>query len=242
MSEPIFVAHRGDMQNYPENTLEGIEAALQVGAQAIEFDVQLSQDGVPVLYHDESLERTSDRVGKIYEFPYEYLGQTTAGEAKRFGEKYAQVTIPRLSDLVERMEAWPQVRLFVEVKRQSLDAFGITTVIKGITQCLVPIERQCVLISYRSEALAYARKVARYPIGWVLRQWDKKSHEHAIELAPDYLICDYELIPDTEEFWQGPWEWVLYDATDHALASALAQRGAKYVETKEIARMLGDRG
>ena len=52
--------HRGDYQNYPENTIEGIISAIRMGADNIELDLYLTRDGVIVLMHDETLNRTTD--------------------------------------------------------------------------------------------------------------------------------------------------------------------------------------
>jgi glycerophosphoryl diester phosphodiesterase len=57
---PLVVAHRGDSFHGPENTLEAASLALEAGADAWEFDVQSTRDGVPVILHDESLRRTTD--------------------------------------------------------------------------------------------------------------------------------------------------------------------------------------
>jgi glycerophosphoryl diester phosphodiesterase len=53
-------AHRGDSFHAPENTIEAAERGLRAGADAWEFDVQLTRDGVPIVLHDESLRRTTD--------------------------------------------------------------------------------------------------------------------------------------------------------------------------------------
>jgi glycerophosphoryl diester phosphodiesterase len=57
---PLIIAHRGDSFHAPENTLEAARLGLEAGADAWEFDVQMTRDGVPVILHDESLLRTSD--------------------------------------------------------------------------------------------------------------------------------------------------------------------------------------
>lgn len=58
MSRPLRIAHRGDHRTVPENTLAAFRAALAVpGCDGLEFDVQLSQDGVPVVLHDDTLDR-----------------------------------------------------------------------------------------------------------------------------------------------------------------------------------------
>src|SRR3954452_7141634 len=57
---PVIVAHRGASALAPENTLEAARLGWEAGADAWEFDVQMTRDGVPVIIHDESLLRTTD--------------------------------------------------------------------------------------------------------------------------------------------------------------------------------------
>lgn len=62
----LRLAHRGDWRRAPENTLPALAAALAVpGCDGVEFDVRISADGVPVLAHDETLERVYGRPGRI---------------------------------------------------------------------------------------------------------------------------------------------------------------------------------
>lgn len=62
----LRLAHRGDARSAPENTLEAFAAALAVaGCDGIEFDVQRSSDGVPVINHDETLERVQGRPERV---------------------------------------------------------------------------------------------------------------------------------------------------------------------------------
>lgn len=62
-----LVAHRGYAARYPENTRESLAAAVSVGAEFVEFDIQLSADGVPVLLHDADLDRTAGRRGTVFD-------------------------------------------------------------------------------------------------------------------------------------------------------------------------------
>jgi glycerophosphoryl diester phosphodiesterase len=61
----IIWAHRGARRQAPENTLPAFRRAVELGAEGVEFDVQLSADGVPVVIHDETLERTTDGRGRV---------------------------------------------------------------------------------------------------------------------------------------------------------------------------------
>ena len=64
---PIVVAHRGASATFPENTLEAFDAAVGAGAAAVEFDVRLSADGVPVVVHDPDVGRVSGSPGFVHE-------------------------------------------------------------------------------------------------------------------------------------------------------------------------------
>jgi len=64
---PECWGHRGASAAYPENTLASFEAAIRDGAEGIESDVHVSRDGVLVMFHDPSLERTTDSKGQIRE-------------------------------------------------------------------------------------------------------------------------------------------------------------------------------
>ena len=64
MSNTKVFAHRGASGYAPENTLEAFALAIRQGADGIELDVQLSSDGVPVVIHDETIDRVTDRLCK----------------------------------------------------------------------------------------------------------------------------------------------------------------------------------
>jgi glycerophosphoryl diester phosphodiesterase len=59
------VAHRGASAHAPENTLAAFEDALRLGVDALEFDVRVTADGVPVVHHDATLDRTTDAAGLV---------------------------------------------------------------------------------------------------------------------------------------------------------------------------------
>jgi glycerophosphoryl diester phosphodiesterase len=70
---PLVVAHRGASATSPENTAEAFEAAVAAGAPAIEFDVRLSVDGVPVVVHDSDVARIAGAQGLVHELTLEEL-------------------------------------------------------------------------------------------------------------------------------------------------------------------------
>lgn len=76
---PRIIAHRCGGALAPENSLAGLAVAARLGIRAVEFDVMLSADAVPVLIHDETLERTSNGQGRVADWPYERLRQLDVG-------------------------------------------------------------------------------------------------------------------------------------------------------------------
>ncbi len=91
---PAVIGHRGAAGHAPENTLAGLRKAHDLGVTCVEFDDMLSADGVPVLFHDETLERTSDGTGRLSSQRWEDLQKLDAGSW--FGPVFAGEPIPSL--------------------------------------------------------------------------------------------------------------------------------------------------
>lgn len=242
MNVPRLIAHRGYAHRYPENTLPAMEAALRVGAPCVEFDVQLSADTVPVVLHDATLERTTTGRGAVFEQPADMLARLDAGEPTRFGSRFHATALPTLASMVELLRGYPGVTAFVELKRASLEHFGVETVLRRVQTDLVPIARDCVIISFEADAVAAAR-MFDFECGWIFEDWSDTSRRQAERLAPAYLFTDYSHIPvepglDTGKLWSGPWQWALYDIVDPDLALRWAGHGVGFVETSAIGEML----
>jgi glycerophosphoryl diester phosphodiesterase len=105
------IGHRGACGHAPENTLASFKKALEIGVDGFEFDIQLSKDGVPVIIHDATLERTTNGTGLVSDHTLAQLQTLDAGGGER---------ILSLRDLLEFMSAQPNktCRLFVELKAE----------------------------------------------------------------------------------------------------------------------------
>ena len=234
---PALVAHRGFASHYPENTLESISAAIKAGAYFIEFDIQLSQDLVPILLHDADLQRTAGRSESALELNFDMLSKFFVGQRELFGNSFASTRIPSLREAVDLLASFPEVTAFVEVKIESLLAFGREEVLSRVLKALEPISAQSVIISYDDQFLQLAKEHA--PIGWVIHTWNTLSQTTANSLQPQFLFCNYTKIPDTPKpLWPGDWEWILYEVVDQEVAALWRERGAGLIETMEVEAML----
>jgi glycerophosphoryl diester phosphodiesterase len=234
-SLPDIVAHRGNAIEYPENTLQALQSAVALGVRHLEFDVQLTADHVPVVFHDSDLARVANRPESVHTLTWPQLAAIPVGESSRFGELFAHTCAPSLAQAVAAIAGWKDVTAFVEVKRASMRQFGRETVLRRVSEVLQPALDQCVLISFDLAAIKVLRLLTGARIGWVLESYDAESLREATALAPEFLFCNLERVPiGTEQLWPGPWEWAIYEVRDLETARHCQELGARYVETMAV--------
>ncbi|MBQ8275120.1 MAG: glycerophosphodiester phosphodiesterase [Clostridia bacterium] len=108
--------HRGCKAYMPENTLISFSEAFRLGVDVLEFDVQVTRDGVPVIMHDAMVDRTTDGTGAVCFMTLEEVKALDAGV--KFG--YPGQRVPTLDETLELIvrEASPNLHLNVEIKDQ----------------------------------------------------------------------------------------------------------------------------
>jgi glycerophosphoryl diester phosphodiesterase len=114
----LIVGHRGNPEAAPENTVASIVSAFAVGADFAEVDVRVSRDGVPVIFHDETLERTTNGKGALADHTLAELKALDAGAWK--GPAFAGERIPTLVEALQAARG--KGRLFLDVPVPGLGA------------------------------------------------------------------------------------------------------------------------
>jgi len=111
LAERGICAHRGASRTHPENTLTGLREAVRLGAQMVEFDVQLSRDGELVLMHDRTVDRTTNGSGAVAELTFEQLRRLDAGSWK--DPKHRGEQIPTFDETLAAMpeNVWLNIHL-----------------------------------------------------------------------------------------------------------------------------------
>jgi glycerophosphoryl diester phosphodiesterase len=232
-----LIAHRGNARDFPENTLPAFASALSLGLRCLELDVHLSADEIPVVIHDQELQRTTGRSGTVFALRAAELTAIEAHEPQRFGERFRGTCLPRLTDVLTLLARHADATLFVEIKRASLRHFDHDTVVTRVLGALATLRAQCVVISFDLPAVARARELGDVRIGWVLPDYSLQSRLDAEALRPDFLFGDVAQLSPAEALWPGPWQWALYEVDAPETATALAARGARYIETMAVAEM-----
>ncbi|GET38700.1 glycerophosphodiester phosphodiesterase [Microseira wollei] len=149
-----IIAHRGYSGIAPENTLAAFYAAIEKGANSIEFDVQLCSDGEFVIIHDATLERTSNGIGNVREKTLKELKQLDAGSW--FDPKFALERIPTLREGLEAIKnldkfAYPEVKGSENWTDRDAEKFVQILVETGW-------EERCIVLCFKDKLLEQVRE------------------------------------------------------------------------------------
>lgn len=102
---PIPMAHRGFSPEGLENTMVAFEAAVELGYRYVETDVHATRDGVVVAFHDDTLDRVTDRVGRIVDLSWRDVSRARVG-----------TTTEPVPQLEEMLGTWPDLRVNIDIK------------------------------------------------------------------------------------------------------------------------------
>jgi glycerophosphoryl diester phosphodiesterase len=161
LSARPVIAHRGASGSAPENTLSAFELAIRQGADAIELDVRLTGDGVPVVFHDSTLDRTTDRTGPLGAVSLAELREIDAGA--RFtpdgGRSYpfrgGGVRVPTLAEI---LRGFPEIPVMVEVKEPAAQEAVRRVILEegALERCVLASEHHAALQVFREPPFSVA--------------------------------------------------------------------------------------
>ncbi|WNO09777.1 glycerophosphodiester phosphodiesterase family protein [Teredinibacter sp. KSP-S5-2] len=229
----LIVGHRGWPEYYPENSLQGIQQAIDSGIEAVEIDVQFSIDAIPVVIHDPNLKRTAEQDVGVATLTSEQLKLYSAHEPDRFQQKFYPTPIISLEFLLSNLKVNSSFTLFIEIKQEIFERFTYSKVVETLRPLLEKVHFNATLISYDEVFLTYCKQhLNTLPLGWVLTRYDDSSRDIAGRLIPDWLICNAnKCIHLPAPLWSGSWRWMIYDITDQALAGRCLEKGTSALES-----------
>jgi len=152
LPRPTIFAHRGASAHAPENTLAAFELALAQGADGIELDAKLSADGHVVIIHDATVDRTTDRQGRVKDMSLAELRSLDAGGF--FAEQYHGEKVPTLEEVFEALGK----RMFVNVELTNYNTPGdylVESVCMLVKKC--GLQKQVLFSSFFASNLSKAR-------------------------------------------------------------------------------------
>ena len=193
---PLIVAHRGASCAAPENTLAAFRAAVELGADAIELDVQRCADGHLVVFHDGTLDRTTDGRGRLADRSLAELKRLDAGSW--FAPAFAGERIPVLEEVLQAVPQ--QVILFVELKVAGLPqtlAAGMEEQVAGALSKSGRLATS-VLSSFDPACLRRVKAVMPQACCGLLFESDPERHlSVALDLGADALHPHWTAVSDS---------------------------------------------
>jgi len=162
---PLTIAHRGASTAAPPNTLAAFEKAIDLSADAIEFDVRLSADGVPVVIHDATVDATTDGSGRVAEMTIAQLKRLDAGAS--FDPSFAGERIPTLRDVLETVGE--RLLLNIELKGKHWQDCGLEQTVVDLIQ-RYDLPEHVLISSFNPLALRRVQQIAPHiPTGLLYR-------------------------------------------------------------------------
>lgn len=177
-----IIAHRGASAYAPENTIASFNRAWKMGARMIEFDVMLTSDGEPFIFHDDNLKRTSNGQGEIGQVNAEYLRTLDAGSW--FSKQYAEEKIPSLLTALQWVLS-KDIDANIEIKPYPGMTEQTTVAVVTHLNRYWPHERPLPLVSsFDRKALMLARSLSpEMPLGLLMHEWEADWLSEARKLS-----------------------------------------------------------
>jgi glycerophosphoryl diester phosphodiesterase len=239
--EPLvapLVGRRGYPSRYPENSLVGMQAALAAGARYFRMDVQISADGVPVLYQDNSMQRLTGKSMKLAELAWAELQELELDEQTRFGDQFLGTRIASVAQVAAWLQEKTGVTVFLDIKSGCLRRWGQAEAAELVLKAVQPASGQIVILSHDVEALWHAQSYGAQQVAWAFERWDAVNQDIAERLSPHFLCCPIKYLPADYTLWPGQWRWIAHETQDPVLAAELLAQGIDLVETDAIGEML----
>ncbi|HET7583540.1 MAG TPA: glycerophosphodiester phosphodiesterase family protein [Gemmatimonadaceae bacterium] len=249
------IGHRGAAMHAPENTLPSFAAAVEAGVDAIELDVHVTADGIPVVIHDATLDRTTDRRGAVAALTLAQVQEADAGAhftvdgGRTFPWRGRGVRVPTLDEV---LAAFPGVPVALEVKtpqaqgaiRRLLEARG------EAGRCVVAASAASALAAFRAAPFllgACQRDTLRLLLGALLHRPPRAvpyralflpEHHRGIPIVTPRLVAaaralgcpvhvwTVDTVPRAARLWEAGVAGIVSNDPGTIIAARDARRGA----------------
>ena len=129
---PKLIGHRGVKNLKPENTLESITKAFDLGLECVEIDVKVSKDSIPLLLHDDTLDRTTNGTGLVCDFTFDQINYLDAGYY--FYNSKTDIKVPSLRSVLDLIKR-KQKHLNIELKpNKNYEELNVKNTLKEVNR------------------------------------------------------------------------------------------------------------
>lgn len=160
-SMPLIIAHRGASALAPENTFAAFQRAIDDGADGIELDVRLAKDGVAVVFHDSTLNRTASKEGRLANFTSLELRKLDVGSwfnrqtPKLADPAFKKEVVPSLAETLDFLKDFRGL-IYIELKCKDADAERLSRAVCDAI-CGSPLLKQIVVKSFKLQVIPHIK-------------------------------------------------------------------------------------
>ena len=173
----VNFAHRGASEYAPENTLSSFYLGLRMGANGIETDVQITKDGVLVLFHDDTLSRVTGCEGAVSDYTYEELSKMRVRNAKTGEED----TIVRFEDFL-RYFGWRDLTFAIELKKPGYEAETIAMMDR------FDMRDKSIITSFKFPCIERVKELRPdYRVGYLIKGFDEEKNEMLLRIGGEQV-------------------------------------------------------
>jgi glycerophosphoryl diester phosphodiesterase len=233
---PKIVAHRGGGALAPENTLGAIRLGASKGFKGVEFDVMLTADALPIIIHDETLERTTNGRGQVPLMKYSELVSLDAGKGERIP------TFEEAAGLCRELGIWANVEIKPAKGHERATGLAVSLLARDLWRGAA---QPPVLSSFSITALEAAQEAApELPRGYLVKEIPKDWHNTMTRLGCVALHCNFKYLTEklAAEIHGAGYSIALWTVNEPAEARRLLAMGADCLITDALDRISPDFG
>ena len=238
---PRLIGHSGAAALAPENTLASIRAAAESGVSWIEIDAKLARDDVPVLIHDDTLDRTTTGLGPVVAKTAAELGRIDAGS--KFDPRFAGESIPTLRQCLDECRRLG-LGLDLEIKPdKGTEAATAAAVLSVLESAGWTANDPILITSFAIPSLRVVRDYApTFQRGLLIWKFPDGWQDAARDLGAVAVISDHKSLAtqaDVARIVDGGWTAMTYTVNDSARAAELYGWGIEGIVTDNPPALLG---
>ncbi len=209
----LVIGHRGVPDMAPENTIESFEKVLELNLDGFELDVQLTKDNIPVVIHDEKVDRTTDGKGFVKDYNYKDLRKLDAGSY--YNSKYKGAKIPALEEVLELISG-KDIYFNIEIKSGIIRYINIEEKIIELLEKYDYINNT-VLSSFNHYSLVKCKNINKelktgiIYISGIVDPWEYAEKIKADFLHPLKYSFDLQIVKSAHESKIGIFPYVIND-------------------------------
>jgi len=184
-------AHRGASKYAPENTMPAFQLAYEMKADGIETDVQLTKDNIPILIHDEVLDRTTDGTGFVKDYTFAELKKLDAGSW--FPGDFTNTKLISLEEFLEWIQYKP-LYLNVELKNNKIDYENLETIVFDMVKKYELMDRTTISTFNIKSVKRLKHLNHKIEIAYLTSKQDKNLVTEAKAMGANAIHIHYKLL------------------------------------------------